>query len=324
MKTHIIIYILLALAIALPIQAQRIESGYIAPSNLKNNHGSKPCKGAVQYISGNYSMPLAIERVQQIKNTYNSTTTSSGQVIIQEKSDTVTTARMWQVTLTGKYAAFDYEGTALQYLPDNIINAGAMVTHVCPIAHRWNLIATAGITLNAIPSYIRLQSLAITAGLIFQYTINKNFIVGIGAVGTTAYGQPVLIPAPIINWKRAGRYSIELNMHGKPQLTIATQINEKTRLTLTPFDSERFSAVTRVNCEHKVFSQNIFNASLGVAYRFSKHWSLNGDAGYIYHHTVRVQERSFKAFWEDLFSNDNRLKYSKGFTFSVGLRYHFR
>ena len=135
MKTHIIIYILLALAVALPIQAQRIESGYIAPSNLKNNHGSKPCKGAVQYISGNYSMPLAIERVQQIKNTYNSTTTPSGQVIIQEKSDTVTTARMWQVTLTGKYAAFDYEGTALQYLPDNIINAGAMITHVCPSRH---------------------------------------------------------------------------------------------------------------------------------------------------------------------------------------------
>lgn len=323
MRTHVI-YILLALAVALPLQAQRIESGYIAPSNLKDNHGDKQGEGAVQYISGSFSMPLAIKRGQQIKRRYSSTTAQGGQVIVKEKSDTVMTTRMWQLTLTGKYATFNYNGTTLQYLPDNTINAGAMITHVCPIAHRWNLIATAGITLNALPSYIRLQSLAITAGLIFQYTVNRNFIVGIGAVGTTAYGQPLIIPAPIINWKRGGRYSIELNMHGKPQLTIATQINKKTRLTLTPFDSERFSAVTNINGDNKIFSQNILNASLGVAYRFTKHWSLNGEAGYIYHHTVRVQERSFKAFWKDLFSDDNRIKYSNGVTFSVGLRYHFR
>ena len=323
MKRHLL-YILLAMAAAMPAEAQRIESGYILSSDFKDDHGSKLGKGAVQYLSGSYTLPLAVERVQQIKRTYSSTTTPSGQIATREKNDTVMTTRMWQLTLTGKYAAFDYEGAALQYLPENTINTGVMITHVCPIAHRWNLIATTGLTLNATSSYIRLQSLAVTAGLIFQYTINKNLFVGVGAVGTTTYGQPVVIPVPMVNWKRGGRYSIELNMHGKPQLTIATQINEKTRLTLTPFDSERFSAVTRVNGEHKVFSQNIFNASLGASYRFTRHWSLNGEIGYIYRHTARVQERSFKAFWEDLFSDDNRMKYSNNCTFSFGLRYHFR
>ncbi|MBQ4062984.1 MAG: hypothetical protein IJC92_01760 [Bacteroidaceae bacterium] len=315
---------LLVIACALPMSAQRIESGYILSNDLKDGHGNKVGRGAVQYMAGSYTMPLATTKVEQIKNIYRSTTTPDGKTIIRETRDTVTTARMWQLTLTGKYAAFDNEGTAMQNHPDDAITAGAMITHVCPIAHRWNLIATVGATLNAPSSYIRMQSIAITAGMIFQYRVNKNLSLGIGAVSTTAYGEPVILPVPMINWKRDGRYSIELNMHGKPQLTIATQLNEKTRLTLAPFDTERFSAMVDIDGEHKVFAQNIIQSTIGVSYRFTNHWSLTGEAGYIYHNSIRIQERSMKAFWEDLFSDDNRMKYSPSCTFSVGLHYHFR
>ncbi len=323
MKKHILLLALIAL-FALSAGAQRIESSYVLSSNIKNDNGNRLGKGAVQYLTGNFSMPLSMERIVQIKNTLGSSVLPNGEIVIKEKSDTIATVRMWHLTFTGKYAAFDYEGTSLQHLPGNTINAGAMITHACPIAHRWSLVASAGITLNAVPSYIRLQSLAITSGIIFQYRVNSNLSLGAGVVGTTSFGQPVIIPVPMINWKRGGLYSIELNMHGKPQLTIATQATPKTKISLTPFDTEHFSALTNIGGEHKVFSQNIMKASLGISYRVAKHWSIDGEAAYIYHHTARIQERTVKAFWKNLFSGDNRMKYSGKVAFTVGLRYHFR
>ena len=152
-----------------------------------------------------------------------------------------------------------------------------MITHTCPIAHLWNLIASAGISLNAVSSYIRLQSLAITSGIIFQYKVNSNLSLGAGVVGTTAFGQPVIIPVTMINWKRGWLYSIELNMPGKPQLTIATQATPKTRISLTLFDTEHFSALTKIGGEHKVFSQNIIKANLGISYRVARHWPIKGE-----------------------------------------------
>ncbi len=323
MKKQLLLLLLTAI-VSFPIMAQKIESGYILSGDFKDSNGNKIGKGAVQYLAGSYTLPLLRERVQQIKNTYNSTTAPDGKTVIKETHDTIVTTRMWQLTLTGKYAALDNEGSAMQHHPDDIINAGAMITHICPIAHRWNLIATVGATLNATSSYIRRQSIAITAGMIFQYRVSKNLFMGVGAVATTAYGEPVVIPVPMINWRRNGRYSIELNMHGKPELTIATQLNESIRLTFAPFDTERFAAVVNIDGEHKVFAQNLFKATIGASYRITNHWSLGGEVGYVYYHTTRIQERSMKAFWEDIFSNDNRFKYSPTCTFSVGLHYHIR
>lgn len=322
MRKQLLILLLLAFFVK-PIIAQQIESGYIASSDLKDNAGNKAGKSAIQYISGSFSIPLSIERVEQIKNIHSSTK-QNGKIEVRETKDTVMAVKMWQLTFTGKYTTLDNDGILMQHHPDDIINAGVMITHICPIAHRWSLISTTGVTLNAPSSYIRRQSIAITAGLIFQYKVNNNLSMGVGAVATTSYGEPVILPAPIINWKSNGKYSIELNMHGKPQLTIATKLNEKTKLVLTPFDTEHFSALTNIDGDHKVFIRNIVKSTLAASYRFTKHWSLESEIGYIYYHGTRIQERSSKAFWKDIFSNDNRMRYSNNATFSLGLRYHFR
>ncbi|MBQ8542115.1 MAG: hypothetical protein IJ436_01395 [Bacteroidaceae bacterium] len=322
-KKHLFLLLLVIISI-LPAKAQKIESGYITPSDFEDCNGNKLGEGGVQYISGSFSLPLSIKRVEQIKYRDTGTVNNSEDTKREVANDTIKSIKMWQLTLAGKYSELDNTGDAAPFYPDAIIDAGFMITHIRPLTYGWNFIATTGITLNADESYIRRQSINITAGIIFQYRINKNLHVGAGAVCTTAYGEPVIIPAPMVNWKRDGRYTIELNMHGKPELTISTLLNKDTKLTFTPFDMQRFSAMVNVDGNHKVFLQNIFKSSLGVSYRFAKHWSLEGKAAYIYRHTVRVQERSFKAFWKELFSSGNRMKYSNSCTFSVGLSYHFR
>ena len=77
-----------------PAVAQRIESSYILSSNLKDNNGNRLDKGAVQYITSNFFMPLAMERIVLIKNTLNSSVLPNGDTVMKEKSDTITTVKM--------------------------------------------------------------------------------------------------------------------------------------------------------------------------------------------------------------------------------------
>lgn len=295
-----ILLILLTIATSISLKSQHFESGYIFPSDYKENSSNKIGKGGLQYLSGSY--------------THN----------ISTNVDSLGQVNMWSATFSGKYASLDNKDGAKAINPREIINAGAMLTHIHSINRKWNIIATAGLSLNATPDYIRYQSLSITGGIIFMYNINRNLNIGIGAVTTTAYGEPVIIPAPFITWKKEGKYNIELNMRGVPEFTISTQINEKTKITFAPFDMDRYSAVIKVNNDHKLYTQNIFKSRIGASYRFSRHWSAEANIGYIYYRTTRIQERSFKSFWKDLFDNDKRHKFSPSGIISIGLRYHIK
>ncbi len=294
------ILLLLCLFTATPLAAQLLEYGFVSPSDYKTFDGKTIGKSSIQYISGNYQMPLYVKRDNP-------------------KGRSLLTA-----TISGKSARLHNEGEAKKGNPKEIINTGAMLTYVTSIAERWNLIATAGASLNTTPNYIRLQNIALTGGAIFTYSINKNLNIGIGAIATTAYGEPVVLPTPFINWKYEGKYSIELNMRGLPEFILSAQLNEKNRIILSPLAVERFSAVINIDGDNKLYSQNILKTTIGVIHRINHRLILSAEAGFTSYRRARIQERSYKAFWDDLFDSDKRHKFSPSGTISIALKYSIR
>ncbi len=294
--------LLLCLLIAMPLAGQNIEYSFVAPSDYKTYNNDIVGKSGIQYIKGSYRVPLFLWHDSLCGGNIKTLT----------------------ATISGKYARLHNEGYAATHTPSDILNTGAMLTYVAPISKRWSLIATAGASLNAPTHYIRLQSIALTAGTIFLYKINERLNVGIGAVVTTAYGEPVVIPTPFLAWQYHGRYSIELNVRGLPELTLAAQLSERTRLTLAPFAVERFSAVVNVDGDNKLYTQNIFKSTIGVTHRIGRHISLGAQVGYTSYRRARLQERSHKAFWHDLFDSKTRFKLAPSPTFSMSVKYHFK
>jgi hypothetical protein len=277
--------------------SQHIEFGHVFPSNLENREKTEIGKGGMQYATGSMTLPLSIKR------------------------DSLRGVRTWIVTVSGKYATLDNEGGAKLVNPNAIINSGAMITHVRTLNPRWNMIATAGLSLNATPDYIRTNCLSLTAGTIFSYTIRRGLNLGFGLIVTTAYGEPVCIPVPFITWKKSGRINYELNMRGMPEFKISSQVTPKLQVALSPFDTERFSAVVPADGKHKVYSNNLIKTTLEGAYHISKHVSLKAEAGYIYYHKVKLVERSFNAFWSNMFNSKNAYKFQPSFSIEMGLRY---
>lgn len=294
---HLLLTLFIA-TMALPATAQRIESGYIFSNDYKNSNDVKSGKGGLFYISGSYRQPLYM------------------------RHDSVKGTKMLTATISGKYASLCNKEGVIANNPEEIINIGTMLTYVAPITERWNLVATAGISLNAIPEYIRLQSIAITGGTIFMYRVNKELNIGIGAVVTTAYGEPVIIPTPFITWKRNGKFSIDLNMRGMPELAITTQIDKRTELSVTPIAIEGLSAVVNIGNSNKLYTQRIFKSTIGISHKICNGLTLYAQTGYIPYRSVRIQERSHRTFWKELFDTDKRCKFSPSGFVSIGVKYN--
>lgn len=297
--TQTLLKILLACACVLPISSfsQHIEYGHIFSSDLENRDKEKVGKGDMQFIAGSITLPLSIKR------------------------DSTRGIRTWILTVSGKYATMDHEGGATFVHPEEIINTGMMLTHVRSLSAKWNMIATAGVSLNAPSDYIRTNSISLTAGTIFSYRVNSGLNLGIGLIATTSYGEVVCLPVPFITWKKKGRINYELNMRGMPEFRISTQVTPKFQLALSPFDAERFSAVITAGNSHKNYTNNLIKTTLEGSYHIAKHVSVKADVGYVYYHKAKIVNRTAKAFWSNMFSNKNANKYKPSFTFSVGLQY---
>ncbi len=294
--------ILLLCCVALPAigVAQHIEFGNILSSSIENRDKQKVGRGGMQYVSGRLTLPLSIKR------------------------DAERGIRTWLATLSGKYAHLNNKEGAALINPDKIVNTGLMLTHIRTIAPRWNMIAMTGVSLNAPSDYIRTNSLSLTAGALFSYHVNQGLNMGVGIIVTTNYGDPICIPVPFITWKKSGKINYELNMRGMPEFRISSQLTPKFLLALSPFDAERFSAVVKHAGTHKLYTNNLIKTSLEGSYHIAKHVSLNAEAAYVYYHKTKLIDRSARAFWKNLFSNKNALKYSPTWTLSVGLQYRFR
>lgn len=296
-RTILKIIMLSFLSCHLPLFAQHFEYGNFLTGNIENEDRSKVGKGDIQYVSGSYTLPISM----QIDSLYR--------------------IRSWSATFTGKYASLDDEGCTRQINPDDIINAGVMLTHVRTIDSRWNMIATTGVSLSAISDYIRINSVALTAGAIILYKVNNALNVGGGMVVTTAYGEPVCIPVPFITWKKEGKFCYELNMQGRPEFKVSTQLNPKVRLTFSPFEAQAFSAAVKKDGGNKVYVNSLYKATLGGSYQLTKKLSMKADAGFIYYHKVKVTDRSFKSFWKNMFSNDGAYKYKPSIALCFGMNY---
>lgn len=291
------IFLLLIIFISIASNAQEIRTTYTAPGRLKTDSGEEIGKVGSIVVAGNHTIPLISRR------------SADGKI------------DMWRMTVTGRYASFDNNSEAALINIDEVINAGVMFTNIRTIGNRWNMVLTGGITLNTTPDYIRLNCVSLTVGTLFMYRVNKELNIGAGAVTTTAYGQPIVIPAPFITWQRDGKFKMELNMQGMPKFSISTELDEKNSLSLVPFSCEHITAVVNKSGENFVYANNAMQATMSLTHKFNKHLSLEAGAGYVYRHTIRYQERSFKAFWENLFDGDTRMKIKPSATLSLSLKY---
>ena len=281
-------------------RAQELNIDYTPLTTLKNSSGDDIGKGDQLRIGSTLAVPLSMKR---------------------EENGFI---KKWDLTLNGRYTRMNYDGEAKVIQPNEIISGGAMLTHVRSLSRRWNLVASLGVSFNAIPDHIRWQNISLSSGLIFMYSINKEFHIGIGAAMTTLYDVPIILPLPYIAWNKDGKYRIELNMRGVPELKISTDINDRTTISFKPFMMQRETAVLERKGKDHVYSMSSMGSTFLFQYKLSKRATWVANAGYIWRRTIKENERSWKGFWDSITDNENRCKFNNNFIFSTGIKFNLR
>ena len=155
------------------------------------------------------------------------------------------------MTFSASCGIMNNEGEARRLNPNRILNASLTVSHLRPLSERWNLIASLGCGIYAVPDKIQWQSLLANGAFIFAYRLRGNLSIGIGGGLTNSYGIPIIMPMGYLNWRTNGRYEVIIDIANAPKIQIATQTRKAVRLELTALEMDGMSAVVQADGRQK-------------------------------------------------------------------------
>lgn len=230
---------------------------------------------------------------------------------------------VWLATATASYATLDLHGDARALAPEEIMHGGVTITHIRPLSARWSMMASLGGGVYAEPNHIRWCNILANGGLFAIYRLRDRLSVGFGVGLTNAYGVPIPLPMGYLQWKRQGRYEVDINMAGTPKVKIARQLREGWKLELTAIEIEGITAVVHIDNHERLYSSTMMQSGAAVTYRVRPRMTFVAGCNSVWRRTSRITSRSLKSFWDSTFGGDHsgRYHYDPAVRFIFGFRY---
>lgn len=229
--------------------------------------------------------------------------------------------KAWALSVNATYARLDDNGAAYRWNPNEIMNAGVMVSYLTPISQKWSIMASLGVGIYAQVDHIRWQSLLANGSCIFAYRATPYLSVGGGMGLTNAYGPPMVMPMFYLSWKRGDKYQLEVNMVNMITAKASTRFTNHFKLTWTILEMDNLTAVVFPKDKAQIYSSMMLKMYLTPEYYFAPKWSVFGNIGVNLVRTSRISDRRIGAMFSNLGGSDYSFK-PAGF-FSLGLRYGF-
>lgn len=271
----------------------QFSADYIGKSDLEDKDDNKQGEGSMTRLNAQYTQRLSMKMNEQHQPT------------------------AWMLTLNAKYASLNNKEGAEEFVPDEILNASANVTHLRPLSDKWSLMASLGLGIYAMPDDICLRSVQANGGAIFIYKVKSNLDLGVGAGLTNAYGMPGILPMFYLKWVTTGLYEVDLSMVNGMKLSVNRNWSDKFSTRLVAFDMDGMSAVVKDGSTWKVYSTNLTRSLLQAEYRPAGNVSLYAGIGCVWRRSSRLTDRKFKNFYK-MFSDNNRKHFKSAMTIRVG------
>lgn len=215
----------------------------------------------------------------------------------------------WSLTLAASYARMDNKDEALALNPDEILNSSLNISHIRPLSRRWQLIASLGVGVYAEPNEIAWRSILANGAAIFAYKFSENLSAGIGVGLTNSYGVPMVMPMGYLSWRTNGKIKVQVDMASGMSVKASTMFGKRFALELTAIDIDGMSAVRRIDGETKLYSTMMMRSALTPTFYLSKKLKCHLSFGGTWLRSVRMTDRSLKAFFNSFDSDNDKEKY---------------
>ncbi len=292
--------------VCLSAQAQQISlrteylgnSGYYyLPPGEKPREKIGDAKGSAVVYQGTFSMPLSVK--------------------VNDKNRPTA----WGIGLGGAYVSLKNQHFS-EHMVSEIMNVQVGLYHLRPLNDRWSMRASAGIglfTQSTDLSRIRFKNVLGSGGLVFIRHLNPNLDIGGGLAINSSLGYPMVFPAVYVNWRRHGKYDVNIELVDGLDISVGYDLNEKLKLSYA-LEMNGQVALLKKDGEEVIFSHQYIVTGFRPELKLGKKGlSATAMAGLNLYRPASYSDRTLKG----VFAGDNDYYFSVSPYASIGLKMKF-
>ena len=185
---------------------------YYLPPGEKPREKIGDAKGSAMVYQGTFSMPLS------------------------EKLNENNRPTAWGIGFGGAYVSLKNQNFS-EHMVSEIMNVQLGVYHIRPLNEKWSMRASAGIgifTPSTDFSKISSKNILGSGAIVFIRHLNPNLDIGGGVAINSSLGYPMVFPAVYVNWRRDGKYDVNIELIEGLDVSVGYGFNERFRIVVCP------------------------------------------------------------------------------------------
>lgn len=208
---------------------------------------------------------------------------------------------MWSIGVGGAYVDLNNKNFTQPLVVDKILNVGLSLNYQRPLNDRWSLRTGigGGIFMPTTDlSQIRFKNVLGSVSAVFIRHLRSNLDLGGGLALNNSFGFPMLFPAFYLNWRTAGRYSVQASLKDGLDVSAGYNFNKNFKLNLV-MEVNGQMALLEQEGKDKIFTHQYVVFGLRPEIKLGKRVTIPVTFGVNATRTAQITDRSLKTIFQD-------------------------
>ena len=226
--------------------------------------------------------------------------------------------RNWTLAASGSYSTLTNKDYEHHVLPEELLGTQLALQHFRSIGNRWGMVSLLSVGLFTDMEKIDQQDIFINGGVLFVKQPNRRFSYGIGAMLTSTFGTPMILPAFLIKWQTENKIRVDINFPEK--LSVSSKLNKHTDLALAfRMNGSSYDVENGVDGK-RLMGYSEMSLGLENTWHLSKHIDFVASGGSIILSQISFKDKKLS----EMFNDKSNHRLATNYFFSTGLRWNFR
>jgi hypothetical protein len=220
---------------------------------------------------------------------------------LSKKLNELNRPTIWSIGIGGAYVDLNNRNFTEPLVIDKVLNVGVSLNYLRPLNERWSLRTGigAGIFMPTTDlSQIKFKHVLGSVSAVFIRHLKPNLELGGGLALNNSFGFPMLFPAFYLNWRTAGRYSVQASLRDGLEVSAGYNFNSNFKLSLV-MEVNGQMALLEQEGKDKIFTHQYVIFGLRPEIKLGKRVTIPLTFGLNATRTAQITDRSLKTIFQD-------------------------
>lgn len=220
---------------------------------------------------------------------------------LSKKLDEHNRPTMWSVGIGGAYVDLNNKNFTQPLVIDQVLNVGVSLNYLRPLNDRWSLRTGVGGGIfmpTTDLSKLKFKNVLGSISAVFIRHLRPNLDLGGGLALNNSFGFPMLFPAFYLNWRTAGRYSVQASLRDGLDVSAGYNFNKNLKLNLV-MEVNGQMALLEQDGKDKIFTHQYVVFGLRPEFKLGKRVTIPLTFGVNATRTAQITDRSLKTIFQD-------------------------